>query len=192
MHDQTEYVVHIQNFKHALNDGLVQKKVWRLNKFNQNAWVKPYSDINAGLRKKAKNYLERISFKLKNNAKFGKTLENVSKQRDIKVVTTERRNYFVLEPNYHTAKFSTENLLAIEDEKEEILQNKSVNLVLSILEWSKILMFEFWYDYLKPVFGEKVKLCYMDIDSFSVYIKTCYINKDVAEDVEIRFDTSTW
>ena len=78
--------------------------------------------------------MERISFKLKNNAKFGKTLENVSKQRDIKVVTKERRNYFVLEPNYHTVKFSTENLLAIEDEKEEILQNKSVNLVLSILE----------------------------------------------------------
>ena len=129
---------------------------------------------------------------MKNNAKFGKTLENVSKQRDIKVVTKERRNYFVLEPNYHTAKFSTENLLAIEDEKEEILQNKSVNLVLSILEWSKILMFEFWDDYLKPVFGEKVKLCYMDIDSFNVYIKTCDINKDVAEDVEIRFYTSNY
>ena len=163
----------------------MQKKVWRLYKFNQNAWVKPDIDINADLRKKAKNYFERISFKLKNNAKFGKTLENVRKQRYIKVVITEKRNFFVLEPNYHTAKFSTENLFAIENEKEKLLQNKSVNLVLSILEWNKKLMFEFWYDYLKPVFGEKVKLCYMDIDSFNVYIKHVILTKMLQKMVKL-------
>ena len=67
--------------------------------------------------------------------------------------------------------------------------NKPVYLGLSILELSKILMYEFWYDYVKPKYGEKVKLCYMDTDSFIVYIKTDDIYKDIAEDVETRFDT---
>ena len=70
--------------------------------------------------------------------------------------------------------------------------NKPVYLGLSILELSKILMYEFWYDYVKPKYGEKVKLCYMDTDSFIVYIKTDDIYKDIAEDVETRFDTSTY
>ena len=96
----------------------------------------------------------------------------------------------MLEPNCHTAKIFIENLLAIEMKKEEKIKNKSVHLGLSILQLSRILMFVFWYDHLKTLFGEKVKLCYMVIDSFNVYIKTCYINKDVAEDVEIRFNTS--
>ena len=127
-----------------------------------------------------------------NNAIFGKTMENVRKYRDIKLVTKEtRKNYLVSEPNYHT-KFFTENLLAIEMKKTEILMNKPVHLGLSILELSKILMYEFWYDYVKPKYGEKVKLCYMDTDSFIVYIKTDDIYKDIAEDVETRFDTSNY
>ena len=120
-------------------------------------------------------------------------MENVRKHRDIKLVTTERRrNYLVSEPNYHTTKFFTENLLAIEMKKTEILMNKPVHLGLSILELSKILMYEFWYDYVKPKYGEKVKLCYVDTDSFIVYIKTDDIYKDIAEDVETRFDTSNY
>ena len=95
-----------------------------------------------------------------NNAVFGKTMENVRKHRDIKLVTTERRrNYLVSEPNYQTKKFFTENLLAIEMKKTEILINKPVCLELSILELSKILMYEFWYDYVKPKYGKKAKLC---------------------------------
>ena len=70
--------------------------------------------------------------------------------------------------------------------------NKLVHLGLSVLELSKILIYEFWYDYVKPKHGEKVKLCYMDTDSFIVYIKTDDIYKDIAEDVETRFDTSTY
>ena len=85
-----------------------------------------------------------------NYSVFGKPIENVKKHRDIKLVTTERRrNYLVSEPNYHTTKFFTENLLAIEMKKTEILMNKPVYLGLSILELSKILMYEFRYDYEK-------------------------------------------
>ena len=119
LHDKTEYVIHIRNLKQALNHGLVLKKVHRVIKFNQNAWLKPYIDMNTDLRKKAKNDFEKDFFKLMNNAVFGKTMENVRKHRDIKLVTTERRrNYLVSEPNYHTTKFFTENLLAIEMKKK--------------------------------------------------------------------------
>ena len=74
--------------------------------------------------------------------------------------------------------------------RAEILINKPIYLGLSILELNKILMYGFWYDYVKPKYGEKVKLYYMDTDSFIVYIKTFNIYEDIAEDVETRFDTS--
>ena len=86
-------------------------------------------------------------------------MENVKKHRDIKLVTTEgRRNYLVSEPNYHTAKFLTEHLLGVEMKTAEILMNKLFYLGLSILELSKILKYEFWYDYVKPKYDEKEKL----------------------------------
>ena len=84
-----------------------------------------------------------------NNAVFGKTMENVRKNRDIKLVTIERRNYLVSEPKNHAKNFFKENLLAIEMKKTEILINNPVYLGLSILELSEILMYEFWYDYAK-------------------------------------------
>ena len=70
--------------------------------------------------------------------------------------------------------------------------NKPVCLGLSVLELSKILRYEFWYDFVKPKYGEKAKLCYMDTDSFIAYIKTNDIYKDIAKDVETRFDTSNY
>ena len=131
------------------------KKVHRVIKLNQNTWLKPFIGMNTGLTKKAKNYFEKDFFKLMNNAVFGKPIENVRKRRHIKLVTAGRRkNYLVSEPNYHTTKFFTEHLLAIEMEKTEIGFR---TLGLSILQLSKILMYEFWYDYVKPKHGEKVK-----------------------------------
>ena len=112
LHDKTEYVIHIQNFKQALNHGLVLKKVHKVIKFNQNAWLKPHIDMNADLRKKAKNDFENDFLKLINIEIFGKTMENMRKHRDINLVTPERRrNYLVTEPNYHTTNFFTESLL---------------------------------------------------------------------------------
>ena len=112
------------------------------------------------------------------------------KFKDIKLVTTERRrNYLVSEPNYHTTNFFTKNILAIEMKKTEILMNKHVCLGLSILEFSKILMYEFWYDYVKPIYCEKATLYYMGTGSLTVSIITDDIYKDTAEDVETRFDT---
>ena len=128
-----------------------------------------------------------------NNAVFGKTMENVRKHRDIKLVTTDkRRNQLVKGPNYCAIKCFSENLLAIEMKKTKVKMNRPIYLGLSILEISKILMYEFWYDYMKLKYGDNVKLCYMDTDSFIIYIKTEDFYKDIADDVEKRFDTSDY
>ena len=108
-----------------------------------------------------------------NNAVFGKTMENVRKHRNIKLVTAERRrNYLVSEPNYHATKFFTENVSAIEMRKTQILINKPVYLGLSVLDLNKTVIYEFWYNYVKPELGENAKLCLMDTDSFIVHVKT--------------------
>ena len=147
--------------------------------------------MNTELRKQAKSDFEKDFFKLMNNSVFGRTFMNVRMQSNIKLVTTDkRRNQLVSEPNYHTTKWFSENLLAIEMKKIKVKMNKPVYLGFSILEISKPLMYEFWYDYVKPKYGDNVKLCYMDTDSFIMHIKTEDFYKDIAENVEKRFDTS--
>ena len=124
---------------------------------------------------------------------FGKNMENVRKYGDIKLVTTEkRRNHLVSEPNYQTTKLFTEKLLAIEMKKTQIIMNKPAYLGLSILDLGKTVMYECWCDYVKPKYGEKARLCYMDTDSFIFHVKTNDIYKDIAEDIEKRFDTSNY
>ena len=131
LHDKTDYVIHIRNLKQILNHGLILKTVHRLIKFNQKAWLKPYIDMNTKLRQKGKNNFEKDFVKLMNNAVFRKTMENVTKHRNIKLVTTKRRrNHLVSEQNYHTTNLFTENLLAIEMRKTQILINKPVYLSL--------------------------------------------------------------
>ena len=125
--------------------------------------------MNTELRKKARNDFEKEFFKLIHNSVSRKTMENIRKHRYIKLVTTEKtRNYLVSEPNchisepnYHTTNFFTENLLSIKMSKTQTFMNKPVYLSITILELSKIGMYEFWYDYIKPKHKEKGKLCYI-------------------------------
>ena len=129
--------------------------------------------MNTELRKESKNDFEKDFFKLINNSVFGKTMENVRNHRDIKIVTTNRqRNKLVSEPNYHTTKRISENLLIIKIKKTEVKMKKSIYLGMSMLDISKTLMFQFWYNYIKSKYGDRAKLCYMDTDSFVIYIKT--------------------
>ena len=185
-------VVHIKSVKHALNHGLKLKKIYRIIEFNQEAWLKPYVDMNTELRKVASNDFENDFYKLMNNAVFGKTMENVRKHRDIKLVTTNKKNKLVSEPNYHTMNYISKDLSIIKMKKTKIKMNKPIYLGLSILDISKILMYEFWYDYMKPKYSNDVKLCYMDTDSFVMNIKTEDFYKDIANYVEKRFDTSNY
>ena len=179
--------------KQALNHGLKFRKIHRVMEFNQEAWLKLYIDMNTELRKAAKNDFEKDLFKLMNNSVFGKAMENIRKHRDIKLVTTDKkRKKLVSEPNYHTINLISEDLSIIEMKKTKVKMNKPIYLGLSILEISKTLMYEFWYDYMKPKYNDKVKLCYMDTDSFIMNIKTNDFYEYIASDVENRFDTSKY
>ena len=185
--------MHISILKQALDHGLKLKKVHRVIEFNQEAWLKKYIDVNTELRKKASNDFEKDFFKLINNAAFGKTMENVRKHRDIKLVKTDcKRNRLVSEPNYHTMKLITENLSIIEMKKVKVKMNKPIYLGLSILEISKIIIYKFWYDYVKTKYGDMVKLCYTDTDSLVMATKTKDFYKGIAQDVQERFDTSNY
>ena len=149
--------------------------------------------MNTELRKAAKNDFEKDLFKLMNNSVFGKAIENIRKHRDIKLVTTDKkRSKLVSEPNYHTIILISEDLSIIEMKKTKVKMNKPIYLGLSILEISKTLMHEFWYDYMKPKHNDNVKLCYMDTDRFIMNIKTNDFCEDITNDVENRFDTSNY
>ena len=149
--------------------------------------------MNTELRKLAKNDFEKDLFKLMNNSVFGKTMENIRKHRDIKLVTTDKkRSKLVSEPNYHTINLISKDLSIIEMKKTKVKMNKPIYLGLSILEVGKILMYEFWYDYMKPKYNDNSKLCYMDTNSFIMNIRTNDFYEDIANDVENRFDTSNY
>ena len=191
--NKKSYVIHISALKQSLNHGLNLTKVDRIIQFDQEAWLKPYIDMNTGLRKDAKNDFEKDFFKLMNNSVFGKTMENARNHRDIKIVTTnKRRSILASEPNYHSTKYISKDLLIMEMKKVEVKMNKLIYLGQAILDISKTLMYEFWYDYIKPKYGDKAKLCYMDTDSFVMHIKTEDFYKDIAGDVERWFDTSNY
>ena len=190
LNDKKNYIVHINVLKQALDHGLKLRKVHRVIEFDQEAWLKEYIDVNTELIKKATNDFEKDFFKLMNNAVFGKTMENVRKHRDIKLVKTDKkRNKLVSEPNFHTMKLIDNNLAIIEMRKVKVKMNKPIYLGLSILDISKITMYEFWYDYVKIKYEDKARLCYMDTDSFVVNIKTTDFYKDISQDVNKRFDT---
>ena len=113
LHDKTEFVIHTRNLKQACKSWISFEKNFIVMKFNQKVWLKSYIEMNTELRKKSKFF-----FKLMNNLVFGKTMENVRKHRDNKLLISEkRRNCLVSEPNYHSIKFFTEDLLAIEMRK---------------------------------------------------------------------------
>ena len=189
--NKENYIIHIRALKQAINHGLKLKNVHKVIEFDQEAWLKSYIDMNTNLRKQAKNDFEKDFFKLMNNSVFGKTMENVRNHRDIKIVTMDkRRSILALEPNYHSTKCISKDLLIMK--KTEVKMNKAIYLGQAILDLSKTHMYEFWYDYIKPKYGDKARLCYMDTDSFVINIKTEDSYKDIASDVERWFDTSNY
>ena len=193
LQDKKDYVVHINVLKQALDHGLKLIKLHQVIEFDQEAWLKEYINFNTELREKVTNDFEKDFFKLMNNAVFGKTMENVRKHRDIKLVKTDKkRNKLVSEPNFHTMKLIDDNLAIIEMKKVKVKMNNPIYLGLSILDISKITMYEFWYDFIKSKYGSNAKRCYMDTDSFIINVKTEDFYKDISESVIERFDTSNY
>ena len=116
LHDKAKYVIHMKNLNQALSHGLILKNIHRVIEFNEKTWLKPYIDMNTKLKKIAKNSFEKVV--LMNNAVSGKSMENVRKQRNIKLVTTERRrNYLVWEQNHNTTNIFTKKILEIDMRK---------------------------------------------------------------------------
>ena len=188
--DKKEYVVQIKALNQALKQGLKLKKVHRVIEFRQSKWIKAYIMLNTRLRKDAKNEFEKDFFKLMNNSVFGKTMENRNHE-DMKLVTSDKKYLkYVMKPNFKDGHPFSKHLFAVEMEKREITMNKPVDLGQAILDLSKTLMYEFHYDYMRPKYGSKVNLCYMDTNSFVYEIETEDFYRDIAKDVKKRFDTS--
>ena len=191
--DKENYSIHIVALKHALNYGLKLIRVHSVISFRQEAWLKPYIDLNTELRKNAKNEFEKDFYKLKINSLYGNSVQNDRKHRDIKLVTTEaKRNKLASEPIYHSTKCISKHLLVMEMKKTEVKMNKPIYLGQTVLDLRKTLMFEFWYDYLKPMYGDKIRLCYTDRGSFIMHIKTDDFYKDINNDVDKWFGTSNF
>ena len=141
--------------------------------------------MNTEKRKNTKNDFDKGLYKLMNNGVYGKTMENVRKHRIIKLVNNDKkRNKLVSEPNYHTKKWFPENLLAIEMKKTSVKMNKPIYLGVAILSLSKILMYDYCYNEMKPNYEDRIRLCYVDTDSFIMHVKTEDFHKDIADDVE--------
>ena len=145
------------------------------------------------LRTNAKNDFEKDYFKLKDNSAFRKTMENIRRHRDIKLINNDKkRKVLASEPNCHATKHISEYLLIMEIKKRQFYLNKPIYLGQAILDISKTLMYEFWYDQIKPKYADNVELCYMDIDSFVMKIKTHDFYKDISNDLDNWFDTSNF
>ena len=182
------YPVRICDLKQALNHGLKLEKVHSVISFSQSAWLKQYIDRNTEFRMKASKDFEKDYY---SNSFYGKTIENVRNHRDIRLVNTENgRSKLASEPNYHGTKHISEDLLIMEMKQREVYMNKPIYLEQAILDYSKMLMYEFWYDYLQPMYNDKIELCYMDTDSFIIYVETEDFCKDISKDLNKWFDTS--
>ena len=191
LRDKKNYVIHIQALNQVLQHGLRLDPIHREIEFDQSPWLKTYIDFNTQLRTAATNDFEKDFFKLMNNSVFGKTIENIRKHRNIKLVTTEEKYlHMVMKPNFKSGVLFGENLMGCEMGKIKVVMNKPVYLDQVILDLSKIVMYEFHYDYMIPKYGNRLKLCYMDTDSLVYYIKTKDFYADIADDVQKRFDTS--
>ena len=149
-------------------------------------------DFNTQLKTTVTNDLEMDFFKLMNNFVFGKMMENISKHRNIGLVTTEKKYLCtVMKPNFKSGVLFGENLMGCEMGKIKVVMNKPVHLSQAILDLSKIVMYEFHYNCMVPKYSlEKLKLCYMDTDSLVYDIKAEDFYEDIGNDVEARFDTS--
>ena len=187
-----KYIVHIRALKQALDHGLVLERIHRCIEFKQSPWMKEYIDFNTRLRTAAKNDFEKDFYKLMNNSVFGKTMENIRRHRNIKLVNNED-DYLksVMKPNFKSGTLLGPDLMGCEMGKIKVVMNKPVYLGQTILDLSELIMYEFHYDYMLPKYeGRDLKLCYMDTHSFVYSIETEDFYKYIASDVETRFDTS--
>ena len=192
LNDKQKYVLHHKNLQSYLNLGLKLKRVHRVLEFNQSPWLKQYIDFNTQKRTNAKNSFEKDFFKLMNNSVFGKTMENIRKRVDVRLVTSkEKLLKLASKPTYVSSKIFNENLVAVHKIKETLTLNRPAYVGMCILDLSKTLMYDFHYNYIKNKYGDKAKLLFTDTDSLTYEIETNNAYQDFWNDKD-RFDNSDY
>ena len=194
LQDKNNYVVHYRNLQFYLKQGMKLKRVHRVLEFEQECWMEPYIRMNTEFRKKAKNDFEKNFYKLMNNSVFGKTMENLRNRVNIKLVRsdeTDKIRKLIASPFYSRHVMFTNNLFGIDMRKSELLLNKPVYTGMTILDNSKILMYDFFYNELKKNYGPKCELLYTDTDSLLLEIETDDIYKDIETNKNL-YDTSDY
>ena len=187
-----KYVLHYRNLQLYIDLGLKLTKVYRVLEFNQSPWLKQYIDFNTEKRTNAKNAFEKDFFKLMNNSVFGKTMENIRKRVDVRLVTDEKKLLkLTSKPTYVSSKIFNENLVAVHKIKETLTLNRPVYLGMCILDLSKTLMYDFHYNYIKEKYGDKSKLLFTDTDSLTYEIEAKDVYKDFWNDKN-KFDNSDY
>ena len=187
-----KYVLHYRNLQLYLDLGMKLKKVHRVLEFNQSPWLKEYIDFNTSKRTNAKNSFEKDFFKLMNNSVFGKTMENLRKRVDVKLVTDEKKLLkWVSRPTYVSSKIFNEDLVAVHKIKETLTLNRPAYVGMCVLDLSKTLMYDFRYNYIKDKYGDKAKLLFTDTDSLMYEIEIEDVYKDLFVDKD-KFDNSDY
>lgn len=193
--NKKNYVIHYRMLKLALQHGLILQKVHSALKFKQSAWMKPYIELNTKKREQATNGFEKDYYKLKNNSVFGKTMENIRKRIDIHLRTTwDGRcgvRKLVAMPNFKRATIFDENFVAVEMKKTNILMDKPIAVGMAVLDISKVVMYEYYYNFLKKRYGDQISLVYTDTDSFVLEVETDDFYADMKQNLE-RYDTSDY
>ena len=194
LEDKNDYVVYYENLKFYLKQGMKLKRVKRALEFEQECWMEPYIRMNTEFRKQASNDFEKNFYKLMNNSVFGKTMENLRKRVDIRIVRSNEKDKIrklVASPLYARHVIFTNDLVGIDMHKSRLLLNKPVYTGMTILDKSKILMYDFFYNHLKKQYGEKCELLYTDTDSLLLKIETEDVYKDIKAN-ENFYDTSDY
>ena len=179
LRDKKEYVLHYRNLQLYLDLGLKIKKVHRVLKFDQSPWLKQYIDFNTEKRKHAKNSFEKDFFKLMNNSVFGKTRENLRKRVDVRLVTNEKKlDKLTSKPTYVSSKIFNENLMAVHKVKETLTLNRPAYVGMCTLDLSKMLMYDFHYNYIKKKYDNRARLLFTHTDSLTYKIEAEDVYKD--------------
>ena len=190
--NKEKYVLHYRNLQLYLDLGLKVNKVHRVLEFNQSPWLKQYIQFNTLKRTQAKNSFEKDFFKLMNNSVFGKTMENIRKRVDVRLITDEKKLLkMVSKPTYVSSKIFNENLVAVHKIKETLTLNRPAYVGMCILDLSKTLMYNFHYNYIKKKYGNKAKLLFTDTDSLTYEIEAEDVYQDFWNDKD-RFDNSDY